>query len=144
MSRWFVSLPEATCIFSDVLAWPVRRRGWKRQRNNKLFLDSSYIRVPRSESGLSAVSVRAKSRNTGDTEETEERRTVCATRDPIGEPMLVVTHERFSRRMTGRIPTCIVVHPSHRVCDTVSAYIILFVHPGQDAPRSQSDENERR
>lgn len=143
MSRWFVSLPEATCIFSDVLAWPVRRDvGVERQRNNKLFLHSSYIPVPRSESaGPSAVRAVTKHRRHGrDRGETDSR----ATRDPIGEPMLVVTHERFSRRMTGRIPTCIVVHPSHRVCDTVSAYIILFVYPGQDEPRSRSDENERR
>ncbi len=52
-----------------------------------------HISVP--DPSLSSPRQSEVTKHTGDTEETEERRTVVRL-DPIGEPVLVVTHERFS------------------------------------------------
>lgn len=125
MSRWFVSLPETTCIFPDVLAWPARRTtsGLNGRRDNKFFSHSSYIRAEIPSPRLSRV--RTKSRNTRETRkrdgrrETEERRTVERLAIPLEKQCswsrtsgsrTVASH----RWMTGRIPACIVVHPSRR------------------------------
>lgn len=134
MSRWFVSLPETTYIFPDVLAWPARRTtsGQNGRRDNKFFSHSSYIRAEI----LGSPRQGEVTKHTGDTEETEERRTVVRL-DPIGEPVLVVTHERFShRRRTGWRDVFQLVLLCTRPADTVSAYIILLYisRPGDAAP----------
>lgn len=90
MSRWFVSLAETTCIFSDVLAWPGRRWLNVNETTSCFRIRHISIRVPRSESGRSHETQQETRKRQ------EEWRTVV--RDPRSphwtEPMLVVTHER--------------------------------------------------